>query len=303
MKIYQLIQDVYNLVVRRDGWFSNELAADLSVEISTRMQSNFGERREPPTLRLSKMGDFCPRHLWYSIHHPELAEPLPAPAIIKFSYGHTIEAMAIALAKAAGHDVQGEQDELSVDGIKGHRDCVLDGCIVDVKSCSSRMFEKFERKTIREDDPFGYLAQLDGYLVGSADDNLVQVKDRAFIWAIDKTLGKMCLYEHKLRSSFIRDRIQRYKGIVAETQPPRCSCGTVPEGKSGNIKLDVKGSYSPFKHCCFPGLRTFLYASGPVYLTRVVRTPDVIEIPKRNMGRMGTPGNTPGMRPAPVLHS
>lgn len=263
--IYQLIPDIKAFLLSH---------AELEIPITVR----YGERKEPPSLRLSKMGEMCPRHLWYSIHHPELAEPLPAEAIFKFSYGHTLEAQALALAKAAGHEVTGEQDELYVDGIKGHRDCVLDGYVVDVKSCSSRMFEKFEKKTIANDDPFGYLAQLDGYMVGSVDDDLVRYKDRGFILAIDKTLGKMCLYEHKRREPFIRDRIRRYKDIVIQASPPACSCGLVPDGKAGNIRLDTKASYSPYKYCCFPNLRAFLYSDGPRFLTHVARVPDVPEL-------------------------
>lgn len=192
--------------------------------------------------------------------------------------------MAIALAKEAGHAVTGEQDELTVDGIKGHRDCVIDGYIVDVKSCSSRMFEKFQKKTISMDDPFGYLDQLDGYMVGSAEDDLVRVKDTAFIWAIDKTLGKMVLYEHHLRKASILARVASHKAIVALDVPPPCTCEEVPDGKSGNMRLGVKGSYSPFKHSCKPGLRTFIYSDGPRYLTRVVRRPEphVIEIDKHS---------------------
>lgn len=280
--IYQLIPDIYRLVGKRDGWFTNDLAEELGNEIALKMMVNFGARTESKALRLSKMGPICPRHLWHSVHTPELAEPLPGPAIIKFAYGHTIEAMAIALAKAAGHEVTGEQDELTVSGIKGHRDCVLDGYIVDVKSCSSRMFEKFVKKTIAADDPFGYLDQLDGYMVGSATDDLVRVKDTAFIWAIDKTLGKMVLYEHRLREANILARVAAHKRIVACDAPPTCTCETTADGKSGNVKLGTKASYSAFKHECFPSLRTFLYSDGPRYLTRVGRRPEasIIELDK-----------------------
>jgi len=271
--IQTLISDVKAFLLTHD---------ELEIPITVR----YGERKEPPSLRLSKMGEMCPKHLWYSIHHPELAEPLPAEAIFKFSFGHTIDAQALALAKAAGHEVLGEQDELVVDGVKGHRDCVLDGCVVDVKSCSGRMFEKFEKKTIAHDDPFGYLAQLDGYMVGSADDPLVRTKDRGYIWAIDKTLGKMVLYEHKLRHSFITERIRSFKSIVASNEQPACTCEVVADGKSGNFRLGTKASYSPFKHCCFPHLRTFLYSDGPHFLTKVVRTPDVPEI-RRQTNRLG----------------
>src|SRR5258705_12324610 len=103
------------------------------------------------------MGPRCPKALWHSIHTPEKAEALPPWVLIKFSYGHVIEALAIALAKAAGHTVEGEQGHVEFDGIVGHRDCVIDGCVVDVKSSSSRGFIKFKDNSISHDNPFGYL--------------------------------------------------------------------------------------------------------------------------------------------------
>lgn len=263
---------------RKDGWFT-ELSEAFSHDVAGRLRQQFEEQKKP-SLRLSQMGPRCPKALWHSIHTPGEAEPLPPWANIKYSFGHILEALAIALAKAAGHEVTGEQDELYVDGIRGHRDCVIDGCLVDVKSSSTFSFQKFKDKSIKDSDTFGYLDQLDGYLVGSNTDPLVRVKDKAYLLAIDKQLGHMCIYEHFIREDHIRDRIASSKAIVSRSTPPPCECGTVPDGKSGNIKLDTKASYSGYKHCCFPNLRTFLYASGPVYLTKVVRTPDVTEIDK-----------------------
>jgi hypothetical protein len=264
--ISTLIEDVYSYI-QKNG------IPDVDIHIPKDTQS-------APTLRLSQMGPRCPRALWYSIHHPELSDPLPPPVKIKYAYGHAIEALAISLAKSSGHEVVGEQDVLEVDGIKGHRDCVIDGCVVDVKSTTTLGFQKFKDGSIKENDPFGYLDQIDGYLVGSLQDPLVTVKDRGYLWAIDKQLGHMVLYEHTCREASIRERIKRSKEIVSLNQPPPCECGTVADGKSGNIKLDVKASYSPYKFCCKPHLRTFLYASGPVYLTHVARLPDVPEITK-----------------------
>lgn len=280
MHIETLISDIYSLVTLKDGWFTNELAISLGKDISTRLQASLGETKGPPSLRLSQMGPRCPKALWYSLRHPDLAEALPPWAEIKYSYGHVLEALAICLSKAAGHLVVGEQDELVVDGIKGHRDCVIDGCVVDVKSTTSIGFNSFKSGSIKDSDSFGYLDQLDGYLVGSIDDPLVTVKDKAYILAIDKQKGHMCLYEHTLRERSIRERIARYKEIAASDTPPPCECGTVPEGKSGNVKLDVRSSYSAYKHCCFPGLRTFIYADGPRFLTKVMRKPDVMEVDK-----------------------
>lgn len=286
MKIDTVVNDIYKLVGKKDGWFTDQLCRDLSTDISIRLQAQLGAETRKPTLRLSQMGPKCPKALWHSIHTPELAETLPPWATLKYSFGHILEALVLALAKAAGHDVKGEQDEVTVDGVVGHRDCILDGCVVDVKSASSFSFQKFKTGSIANDDAFGYLEQLDGYVVGSLDDPLVTVKDKGYLLAIDKTLGHMVLYEHRIRPEHIRDRVRSYKEIVGRPQPPRCECGTRPQGKSGNIELDVKASYSPWKFACFPHLRVFLYSGaeqgrkGPVYLTKVVRKPEVTEVDK-----------------------
>lgn len=278
--IYELIPDIYELVGQKNGWFTTELARNLGNEIASKMQTTLGEERGTPRLRLSQMGPRCPKALWHSIHTPEEAEALPAPALIKYTYGHTLEAMVIALAKAAGHEVTGEQDELDVLGVKGHRDCVIDGCVVDVKSANSRSFQKFKDQSIRTDDTFGYLDQLDGYLVGSASDDLVRVKDRGYLLAIDKELGNMVLYEHHLRRHHILSRVDDYKKIVDLNEPPACTCKEIPDGKSGNLILDIAGKYSAYKWVCKPNLRCFIFSTGPRYFTRVVRRPEphVIEV-------------------------
>lgn len=277
-QIRTLIPDIYDLIQKKDGWFTDELAKQFSEDVARRLQGQLGEKERTPTLRLSKMGPRCPKALWGSIHKPDLAEKLPPWAEVKFAYGHILEALVLTLARAAGHTVTGEQDAIELDGIVGHRDCVIDGCIVDVKSCSSRMFSKFKDHSITNNDPFGYLDQLDGYVVGSYMDDLVTVKDRGYILAVDKTLGHLALHEHIVREQSIRNRIKEYKGVVSLKKPPRCTCGTQPHGKSGNIRLDTKARYSPFKFFCFPLLRTFIYSDGPVYLTKVVKKPDVPEV-------------------------
>ena len=282
MHITNLVSDIYDVVGHKDGWFNETLATDFSRELGLKLVETSKPRTEVPRLRLSQMGPQCPRALWHSIHTPELAEPFPPWALVKFTYGHILEALVISMAKSAGHEVLGEQDELNLDGVLGHRDCVLDGNVVDVKSCSSRQFQKYKDGSISlpGNDSFGYLDQLDGYVVASLDDPLVRNKSSGFILAIDKTLGHICLHEHRIREEHIRDRVKSYKEIIGRISPPECTCATVVEGKSGNRKLDTKASYGSFKHCCFPNLRTFIYASGPIYLTKVVRKPDVIEVDK-----------------------
>lgn len=280
MNIHDLVPDIYAWIKKKEK-LNDELRAEYSDRVSRRVAEQFSGEARKATLRLSAMGPRCPKALWFSIHHPELAEPIPPQAEVKYAFGHMIEALAITLAKAAGHEVVGEQDELQLDGVVGHRDCIIDGCLVDVKSTSSRSFIKFKSKDFSQSDHFGYLDQLDGYVVASQLDPLLKVKDKGYILAIDKQLGHMVLYEHRIREDSIRQRISEYKSIVGTSSPPRCECGTRPVGNSGNIGLDIKASYSSYKHCCFPLLRTFLYSDGPVFLTKVARKPDVPEIFRR----------------------
>lgn len=263
--IYELIPDI-QAYLKTDPDFLQDVGR-LLIEHPRKVKKD-------PHLRLSKMGPKCPRALWYSIHHPELDEPLPPWATFKFSFGHMIEAAATVLAKASGYTVTGEQDAVCVDGISGHRDCIINGRLLDVKSCSSIAFSKYRSGSLSQSDDFGYLDQLDGYLLGSVDDPLLLVKDVGYLLMIDKVLGHMYLHEHHLRESSIRARIASHKRIVACTSPPDCECGTLPDGESGNIKLDLRASYSPQKYSCFPNLRTFIFAGGkPRFFTTVKRRP------------------------------
>ena len=288
MEIQSLVPDIYRIIKnKKDGWFTDELAVGLGTRIASVVKTQLGDERPASRLRISRLGVKCPRALWFSVHHPELAQPYEPWAEIKFSYGHILEALAITLAKASGHRVEGEQDELNAAGVVGHRDCVIDGNIVDFKSADTRSFQKYKTGLLETDDPFGTCCQLDGYLLGSLDDPLVTNKKSAFFLAIDKTLGHLCLHEHPFREAYIRNRIEDQKRIVALPSPPPCECGTRASGESGNIELDLVASYSDYKYSCFPNLRTFIYSGGPTYLTKVVKIPKHHGVPLREVDRFG----------------
>lgn len=276
--IYTLVPDIYEQVQKKNGWFTNTLADSFATDVSKRLSAQLNETQRSSTLRLSKMGPTCPRALWYSVHHPELAEPFPPWVEIKLAYGHMVEVLAITLSKAAGHEVVGEQDEVILDGVKGHRDCIIDGCLVDIKSTNSIMFKKLKMGQTDDLDNFGYLSQLDGYVTASLSDPLLKIKDRGYDLFVDKTLGKLHLHEHQIREQYIRERVSAYKRIVEKDKPPTCECGVISIGMSGNVALNPRASYSAYKHQCFPGLRTFIYSEGPAYLVHVAREPDVTEI-------------------------
>jgi hypothetical protein len=274
--IKYLIKDIYDVV--GSDWLTKAEETGFAENLGSRLREVSRSKNEAPRLRLSQMGNKCPCQLWHSIHSPELAEPLKPWTHIKFAYGHMVEALVISMAKAAGHEVVGEQDELVVDGVVGHRDCVIDGYVVDVKSAGRLTFQKYKDGSLRSNDPFGYLDQLDAYMLGSRNDDLVRHKSTGFILAVNQELGHLALHEHQCRPEHIIKRIADYRAIVGQAVPPPCTCVSVADGSSGNFKLDIRGSYNPFKYACKPGLRCFLYADGPRYLTKVVRKPDVPEV-------------------------
>lgn len=197
---------------------------------------------------------------------------------MKFSFGDLIELLLLFLSEAADHDVQGTQDEQEIEGIKGHRDAVIDGTVVDVKSASSYSFRKFSEGTLSENDSFGYVDQLQSYIYAGQTDDKVTDKDRGAFLVVDKTLGHICLDIHE-KKNVPYDKIYKYKKeMVASEAPPPRGFDPVPEGKSGNEKLGINCSYCEFRKKCYPNARTFLYSNGPVSLVKVVREPNVPEL-------------------------
>lgn len=267
--IRTLVPDLQE-IIKKDGWFTDQLA----VELAGGIQFQFNrDEHDKKGLSISRLGTQCPKHLWHSVHTPELAQPLRPQTKLMFKYGHVVEQLAISLIKAAGHTVEGEQEEVHANGVVGHIDCIVDGCILDVKSSSTRGMEKFRSGKIALDDEFGYLCQLDGYLHACMDHPSVLVKDRAYLLAIDKQLGNMILYEHKFRHDYIERRINSFKATLGSSQPPKCEC-RLESSDNGNVRLGTRASYSPFKYVCCPRLRTFIYAGGkPQYFTTVVKRP------------------------------
>jgi hypothetical protein len=253
---------------------SEERLNEFTENLKQLLRNRFAlqEAKSSP-LRFSSLGK-PDRQIWYEAHPDGSKENLTPKTYLKFLYGDVIEQVFLFLAKEAGHTVEQEQAEVEVDGIKGHIDAIIDGVVVDVKSASSFGYKKFRERTVVQDDPFGYVAQLAGYA------NVLKPGEDAAWWAIDKVTGSTCI--SPLPNTVIRhhkpeDRITELKEVIANDIPPERCYDDVPDGKSGNRKLDTGCSYCSHKFRCWPGLRAFAYSTGPRYLTQVARTPDVPE--------------------------
>lgn len=245
--------------------------------LASRVLSEAMEERKPG-FRMSSIGKPCIRQLWYSYHFPEEKEVLDASVKLKFLYGDLTEEFVLFLAELSGHRVEGRQDTLTISGVDGHRDAIIDGVVVDVKSASTYSFKKFADHLNPSTDSFGYLDQLQSYLHASREDDLVTDKSRGAFLVIDKTLGHICLDFHDYIPYDWESEYERRKAIIGnrEVTPPR-GFSPQPDGKSGNEKLPVNCSYCDVKRLCHPNVRGFSYSTGPVYLTRVAREPNVPE--------------------------
>lgn len=282
--IETLAKDIQDLVENDDHVVSDEAKEKLGRELADLIVKNlFTGRKDQENrgaLRMSSLGTPCVRQLWYKEKFPNEGEKLPYNARIKYLFGHILEELLLFLAEEAGHTVEKRQQRLELEGVVGHRDAVIDGVQTDVKSASTRGFDKFKYHKLETEDPFGYLVQNNAYL--QADKELTD-KRVAFL-AIDKQFGNICVdvYESKEYPD-LRERIGYVRRGLDSEQPPVRAFMPEPDGKAGNLKLGVQCSYCERKASCYPGLRTFLYSSGPRYLTHVVREPDVPEAKKEDL--------------------
>ena len=245
------------------------------------MRQQFKEQRDDSRkLRMSTIGRKA-RFLWNVYNEVETTEDIQPHTYVKFLYGHVIEELLLFLARAARHTVTDEQKKCKVNGITGSMDCKIDGIVTDVKSAASYGFKKFQDGTLAHDDPFGYVAQIKGYAASEGQSE--------FGWlAMDKANGHLTylLYDendketpvYDIISYDVEEHIERLKEVVKQETPPDVCYESVPEGKSGNMKLSVGCSYCQYKKSCWPNVRGFLYSSGPRYLTEVKHEPKVKEI-------------------------
>lgn len=282
--ISTLVKDIYKVIETGGGWDEtiSKYCSGLLEDTFNRRLSSSREEHGAPTLRMSQMGQPCKKKLWYSINQPGGGSSLPPSTKFKFLYGDILEDLLISLAIAAGHKVEGMQDTLEVEGIKGHRDCVIDGVTVDVKSASSYAFKKFASGGLREDDPFGYISQLSSYVYAGRDNEVESHPTLGAFLVVDKQNGTICLdmYDFGPELDTKVEEFQKIKEVVSQPEAPERSFTDEPDGKSGNRKLCVQCSYCDYKSSCWPELRTFLYSNGPKFLTKVASVPKVPEVVK-----------------------
>ena len=269
-----LVEDIYKVVdgqVQIDDNAFDNLARSIAETLKNRLSQSDPVRK---TLGLSSVGKPL-RRLWYELKSDVTDMAKPSPDLrLKFLYGDIIEDILLWLAEVSGHTVTDRQKEVEYRGVVGHIDSIIDGEVVDIKSASATSFKKFDRGTLPDDDPFGYLAQITAY------DKVVGKGNPAFL-VMDKVTGQLTLYrpDPVFDMPDVDGIIDKAREALSSNTPPKEPCyQPVPDGTSGNMKLSKGCSYCPFKKLCFPELRMFKYSDGIRYLTKVVKEPRVEEL-------------------------
>jgi CRISPR/Cas system-associated exonuclease Cas4 (RecB family) len=279
-KIDTLIPDLEEVIYGRGGW-NSALGTMMGEAIATSANTRFSKPQEPRGyLSLSSIGTPCKRKLWYRINKPTTSEPLSASMLLRFFYGDMIEELILHMVMASGHAVEGMQERLNVHGIRGHRDAVIDGMTVDVKSASPYSFKKFKNGELRDNDPFGYISQLSSYVYAAKNDPLVTNKTTGAFLVIDKVSGEVCLdmYDFTEELKTKQQEMLAAKEMVAGDIPVN-RIPPVPASKSSpNMKLDKSCTFCDYKKECWPTVRMFQYSYGIEYLTHVEKMPQVPEM-------------------------
>lgn len=270
-----LIEDI-DLLFKNGKEISDDNLKIFADNLIALIKDRFKKREdEPSKIRMSRIG-LKNLKLWRDYH-----EPIPRTRVgdLKFLYGDIIEQVILLLAKEAGHSVTEEQATVIVDDVEGHTDCIIDGVVVDVKSTSNFAFKKFMNGTLETNDPFGYIAQLSGYM------HAYETDKGAFL-AVNKETGQIALTKlHPMDTVHAPTRIKEVKEIISSPTPPSTKCYE-PEayGKSGNKALNKNCSFCGHKFKCWAdanggaGIRQFKYANEIVDLVEVLNTPKVEEI-------------------------
>lgn len=277
-----LVQDIYTALEQENNMESVTNANALhrfgnAVQQAAKRSLSEGHRQKSTSLRMSQIGKPM-RQLWYDMKEGVESKPIDGQTKLKFLYGDILEALLILLTEVSGHTVTEEQMEVEVNGIKGHKDCRIDGVLTDVKSASPYAFKKFKEGTLHTDDPFGYIAQISGYAEAGKD-------QKAAFFAVDKSSGELALMEiesvHMINAG---DRINNVKKAVSSSSPPERCYQPEPDGKSGNMKLAIGCVFCPYKETCWSdanngqGLRSFKYSNGIRHLVQVNKVPEVEEV-------------------------
>jgi len=241
--IHYAIPDLYHSLREKyiaEGVNFNTVIEQFMEECGAALYNHYKEERDERKIRISSIGQ-CERMQWYKAHDFEEEEPADK-LWITFLQGHLMEALVKAVLKISGHKVKDEQAKLSVAGVQGSCDAVVDNELVDFKTASNWSFDKFKDDEIKNDS-FGYLEQISAYAHALG-------KKRAHFIVLNKNTGELKLTTVNTLKN-IEDHVIYVKDIVSKKNPPDRPVWAV----SAAGELDMRCSFCSFKQDCYESLQ------------------------------------------------
>ena len=167
-----LIQDYLSRGIKGEAEMPSSLIFEFKEACGQALEKQFSREPREHKLRLSALGKpLCQQQS----EQLGIEQEFSYNAIMRFLLGDLVEASLIAVMKAAGIEVQEEQQKTKINlddtDINGTLDVVIDDKVYDIKSASPYAFQnKFGKfggyAKVKEDDPFGYVVQGYAYAQG-----------------------------------------------------------------------------------------------------------------------------------------
>jgi len=241
--INYVIPDVYHSLKEKyiaEGVDFNKVIEAFMDECGAALYNHYKEEKDSRKIRISSIGQ-CERMQWYKAHDFE-EEERPNKLSLTFLQGHLMEALVKAVIKISGHKVRDEQAKLSVAGVQGSCDAVVDNELVDFKTASNWSFDKFKDDEIKVVS-FGYLEQISAYAHALG-------KKKAHFLVLNKNTGDLKLTTVNTIKN-IEDHVIYVKDIVSKTTPPDHPVWAV----AATGELDMRCSFCGFKQECHGNLQ------------------------------------------------
>lgn len=243
-------------------------AASRDVSMAFKRQLMEDRQNAAGKLRMSS-GGHCVRKQYYS-YTGEQGEPLPYRTFITFLHGDIIESALITLSKLSGWNITDEQKEVSLMGVPGHIDGILNAdkkYILECKSMNEYSFERFEKDGPEE--TFGYLTQSSLYMEAMGLDEAIMV-------GCCKTTGHIADHIFKKRDDLVQKALERWSIIKDAQMPPGREHEPVLEtvynrktkerDPTGRMILGLNCSYCQNKRSCYQDLQTDIKSGKPIFV-------------------------------------
>lgn len=248
-----------------------------AARIKNAFKRQLMEDREdkPGTLRMSAGGQ-CVRKQWYN-YTGAVGEPLSGRTLATFLTGDMLEVGLSMLGRLAGFQLMGKpngEDEIEIDGVKGHPDDILyvpsekKYYLIEYKTMSEYSYRKFEKDGL--DDSWGYFTQASLYCEAMGIEEFILI-------GLCKNTGHICDKVYKKHYNYIARAKGRWETIKNATSAPGREFDPIQEevynrktksyDPTGRMTVPIQCQYCAFLQShCHPNIEVEFKGEKPQFI-------------------------------------